>query len=56
MRMPEFETLNTKDCPQKGHRPVVNGFLKRLGLLFTKELFASLEEINSRTLEKPDNF
>ena len=36
MRMPESDTLSSKDCLQKAQRPVVIGFLKRLGILFTK--------------------
>jgi hypothetical protein len=35
MRIPEFETLKAKGCPQKVHWPVVIGFFKRLCLLFT---------------------
>jgi hypothetical protein len=33
--MPESETLNSKAWPQKAQRPVVIGFINRLGLPFT---------------------
>jgi hypothetical protein len=42
MRIPESDMLNAMGCPQKPQQPVVIGFLKRLGLPFTKALLWNL--------------
>ena len=58
MRIPEFETLKAKGCPQKVHWPVVIGFLERLCLPFTKSFLATMVRIRphnsrNRTVSKP---